>query len=150
MIGFVFRWLLPAFGLGMVAMALLGAPGRGAPPLESLWHAPVQTTVTRARIIEPDGVFPYARTAVLVAWPPGSGEEAEVGAMSIGEQTTHRRVLEMEVARFPAGTPITVRVAGGRPWADVADGFALAWTIGMTLLGSLLAAVGLFVNRVLR
>lgn len=150
MIGFVFRWLLPAFGLGMVAVALLRAPGRGAPPLASLWNAPVQTTITRAAVIEPHGVFPYARTAIFVAWPPGSGAEAMVGGLSIGEQRVHRRVLEMEVARFPPGMPVTVRVAQGLPWADVTDGFALAWTIGMTLLGALLAAVGAFVNRVLR
>jgi hypothetical protein len=150
MIAFVFRWVMPGFGVGMVAMALLGAPGRGAPPLASLWSAPVQTVVTQARIIESEGVVLYPRTAVFVAWPPGSGQEARVGAMSIGQPMTHRRVLEMEVARFPPGASITVRVAEGRPWADVTDSFALAWTIGMALLGSLLAAVGVFLNRALR
>ena len=52
MIGFVFRWLLPGFGLAMVAMALIGAPWRGEPPLASLWHPRVETVVTRAEIIE--------------------------------------------------------------------------------------------------
>jgi hypothetical protein len=95
-------------------------------------------------------VVRYPRTAVFVAWPPGTGQEAKVGAMSIGQPMTHRRALEMEIARYPAGAPITVRVAAGHPWADATDGFALAWTIGMALLGSLLAAVGIVLNRALR
>lgn len=150
MIRFVFRWLLPGFGLAMVAMALVGAPGRGEPPLASLWHARLDSVVTRAEIIEADGPFPYPRTAIFVAWPPGSGGEAAVGGMSIGQPMTHRRILEMEIARFPPGTPITLRVAGGRPWADRTDRFALAWTIGMAMLGALLAAIGVFLNRALR
>lgn len=150
MIGAVFRWVLPGFGLAMVAMALLGAPGRGAPPLASLWNARVETTVARAEILEADGAFLYPRTGVFVAWPPGSGGTAMVGAMSIGQPMTHRRILEMEVERFPPGAPITVRVADGRPWADATDGFALAWTIGMALLGALLAVVGVVLNRALR
>lgn len=151
MIAVVLRWLLPGFGAGMAAIALLGAPGRGTPPLASLWGPRVETVGTAAQIIESDARQTWPRTEIRVAWPPGSAAEAPVGALSVGhEPPTHRIVLQHEIARFPPGARITVRVADGQPWADATDGFAPAWTIAMTLLRSLPAAAGAFLNRALR
>lgn len=150
MIAFVFRWLLPGFGLGMLAVALLGAPGRGTPPLATLWGERVATTVTAAEIVENDPRHSWRRTEIRVAWPPGGTAEAPVGALSASARAHQRAALETELARFPPGARIMVRTADGQPWADATDGFALAWTIGMALAGAMLAAVGLFLNRALR
>ena len=150
MIGFDFRWLVPAVGLAFVAIGLAGAPGRGEPPLASLWGGRAETVVTSARILDNDPRFTWPRTEVRVAWPPGSTGEAPVGGLYLSARPNHLAVLDAELARFPAGRPITVRVAYGQPWADRTDGFALAWTIGAVLLGGLVAAIGIFLNRALR
>lgn len=150
MIAFVFRWVLPGFGLGMVAMALLGAPGRGEPPLASLWGGRVETVVTAARIVEDPARFTLPRTEITVAWPPGTAGEAPVGGLYVSARPNRRAALETVIARFPPGMPLTVRVAHGRPWADRTDLFALAWTLGAVFLGGLVAAVGIVLNRALR
>lgn len=150
MIAFVFRWLFPAIGLAFVAAGLLGAPGRGEPPLASLWGGRAGTVVTSARIIENDPRHTLPRTEVRVTWPPGSATEAPVGGLYLSARPRGRAALEAEVARFPAGTPITVRIAEGRPWADRTDVFALIWTLGAVLLGGIVAAIGLVLNRALR
>ena len=150
MIGFVFRWLFPAVGLAFVAIGLLGAPGRGEPPLGSLWGGRVETVVTAARILENDPRFTWPRTEIAVAWPPGGAGEAPVGGLYLSARPGHRAALEAEIAKYPPGTPVTVRVAHGQPWADRTDGFALGWTIGAVLLGGLVAAVGIVLNRALR
>ena len=150
MIAFVFRWLLPGFGLGMMAIALLGAPGRGTPPLATLWGERVATTVTAAEIVENDPRHTWPRTEIRVAWPPGGTTEAPVGALSASARPQQRAALEAELTRFPPGARIMVRTADGQPWVDATDGFALAWTIGAVLLGGLVAAIGIFLNRALR
>lgn len=148
MIAFVFRWLFPMAGLGFLAVGLLGAPGRGDPPLASLWGGRAETVVTSGAIIRAGGTWP--RTEIRVAWPPGSATEAAVGALGVGARPNRLDLLEAELARFPPGTPIRVRIARGLPHADRTDVFALAWTIGAVLLGGLVAAVGIVLNRALR
>lgn len=150
MVGFVLRWIFPAVGLFFVAIGLIGAPGRGSPPLASLWGGRVDTVVVAARIVANDPQQAWPHTEIRVAWPPGSRTEAVVGALSVRARGRHRAVLDEEIAGFLPGTPITVRVADGRPYADVTDVFALVWTIGAVVLGSLVAAVGLLLNRALR
>ena len=148
MIAFVFRWVFALVGLVFLAIALLGAPERGNPPLASLWGGRADTLVTAALIIEPERSWPH--TEIRVAWPPGSGTEMPVGGLSIRARPSQRAGLDAEVARFPAGSPITVRVAGGLPYADRTDLAALIWTLGAVFLGGLVAAVGIFINRALR
>jgi hypothetical protein len=150
MIVFVFRWVFPAVGLLFLTIGLIGAPGRGSPPLASLWGGRAEAVVTAARIVEDDPLQNWPYTQVSVAWPPGSSRTAVVGALTERARPSQRAVLEPVVARFPAGTRITVRVAGGRPYADVTDVFALLWTIGAVLLGGLVAAIGVVLNRALR
>ena len=149
-IGVVFRWVFPAVGLLFVAVGALGAPGRGTPPLASLWGGRVETVVTSARIVEDDPRQSWPHTEIRVAWPPGGTGEAVVGALSIRARGPNRPALDQEIARFPPGTPITVRVADHKPYADVTDIFALVWTIGALLLGSLVAGIGFVLNRALR
>jgi hypothetical protein len=149
-IGFVFRWVFPAVGLAFVALGLAGAPARGEPPLASLWGGRVETVVTAARIVEDPARFTWPRSEVLVAWPPGSASQAPVGGLYVSARPNQRAPLEAEIARFPPGMPLTVRVAQGGPWADRTDLFALAWTVGAVFLGGLVAAVGIVLNRALR
>ncbi len=150
MIGFVFRWVFPAVGLAFVALGLGGAPGRGEPPLASLWGGRVETVVTEARIVEDLSRFTWPRSEVLVAWPPGSAGQAPVGGLYVSARPNQRAALAAEIARFPPGMPLTVRVAQGQPWADRTDLFALGWTLGAVFLGGLVAAVGIALNRMLR
>jgi hypothetical protein len=150
MIAFVFRWVFPAIGLLFLAIGLAGAPGRGSPPLASLWGGRAETVVTAARIVDDDPLQRWPYTEISVAWPPGSPQTAMVGALSVRARPAQRDVLEREIARLAPGTPIIVRVAGGRPFADVTDVFALLWTAGAVLLGGLVAAIGIVLNRALR
>lgn len=106
--------------------------------------------MTAARILRDDPRFTWPRTEIRVAWPPGGSGEAPVGGLYLSARPNHLVVLEAELARFPPGRRIVVRMAGGQPWADRTDGFALAWTIGAVLLGGLVAAIGIVLNRALR
>lgn len=148
MIAVVFRWIFPMVGLCFLAVGVLGAPGRGDPPLASLWGERAETVVTSGRIVTAGGTWP--RTEIRVAWPPGSATEAPVGSLGLHARPNRLDLLEAELARFRPGTPIRVRIARGLPHADRTDAFALAWTIGAVLLGGLVAAVGVVLNRVLR
>ena len=150
MIRFAFRWLFPAVGLAFVTIGLVGAPGRGDPPLATLWGGRTETVVTAARIIEGDPRSTWPRTEIRVAWPPGGMDESPVGGLSVSARPQWRARLDAEIARHPIGARITVRIAHQRPWADRTDIFALAWTVGAVVLGGLVAAAGMLANRVLR
>lgn len=145
---FVFRYVFLIVGYGFVLIGIVGAPGRGEPPLASLLQR------TEARVVGADvvegrraGGRPWSRPRIEVAWPdPASGLVAEVQAMPEGS----RAEAEAVVAQNRPGTMMRVRVAEGRPWADRTDVFALVWTIGAVLLGGLVGTVGLVINRALR
>ena len=148
MVAFVFRWLFPAVGLAVLGLGLAGAPGRGDPPLASLWGGRMEAAVTSGHIVTADSTWP--RTEIRVTWPPGSTTVAAVGSLSISARPNQRDPLRAELARFPPGSVISVRVAHGMPYADRTDIFALVWTVGAVLLGGLVAAIGIVINRSLR
>lgn len=148
MIAFIFRWLFPAMGLGLLTIGLWGAPERGDPPLASLLGARVETVVTTALVVTPERNWPH--TEIRVVWPPGSGTDLPVGGLSVRARPADRARLQVVVAQYPAGSPVTVRVAGGRPYADRTDFFALLWTLAAVFIGGLVASIGIFINRMLR
>ncbi len=150
MVVFVFRWVFPLVGLAFLAAGLLGAPQRGDPPLASLWGGRADTVVTVARIVDDPARGYPPRTEIRVVWPPRSGTEMPVGGLSVSARPRYRETLQAELARFPPGLPIRVRVADGLPYADRTDPFALLWTIGAVFLGGLVAAIGVLLNRTLR
>jgi hypothetical protein len=150
MIPFVFRWVFPLVGLAFLAVGLWGAPDRGNPPLASLWGGRAETVVSAATIIETDGHHTWPRTEIRVVWPPGGVTDMPVGGLSVRRRPSQRSQLEAALARHPPGSPITVRIAGGLPYDDRTDWFALIWTLGAVFLGGLVAAVGIVANRVLR
>ncbi len=147
---FVFRWVFIVVGGFFFVVGLLGAPTRGTPPLASLAER-AETTVADSEVVLTGYVGGNPRWAprVRVRWPPGGADVALVGAMNVGVDRGNRAISQALVDRWPAGTPIRVRVAEGLPWADTIDWFALIWTIGAVVLGGIVFLVGVLVNRVL-
>lgn len=148
---FAFRWVFIVAGGFFFVVGLVGAPTRGTPPLASLSER-VDTTVVDSEVVITGYVGGNPRWAprVRVRWPPGGEDIAVVGALNAGIDRGDRAVSQTLVERWPAGSPIRVRVAQGLPWADTIDWFALIWTIGAVVLGAIVLLVGVLVNRVLK
>lgn len=145
---FVFRYVFLVVGYGFVLIGIIGAPGRGEPPLASLLHS-TEARVVTSEVVEESRSGGRIRhwPRIEVAWPDAtSGLAAEVRALG----PSSRPEAEAVVAENRPGTMMRVRVAEGRPWADRTDRFALVWTIGAVLLGGLVGTVGLVINRALR
>lgn len=140
------RWVLPAMGLVALGVALIGAPTRGVPPLASmLQREEARVLSATLRDVTPPGGQRRVQILIELAWPSGDQGRALLGGAD-------RLPLSPEgvIAAHPPGSKLRVRVAGGQPWADVTDLFALGWTLFIALLGAGLAAVGVVLNRALR
>ncbi|WP_417206107.1 hypothetical protein [Antarctobacter sp.] len=151
MLTIVLRYGILAVGLLFLWFASLSARFGEPPPLSLFSPRETLTVETSEVVTSPVGNGTTRTDPVLtVEWPRGSGDRVTVkGLLALTQRGDVDRAREM-VAAYPPGSDIRLRIVGAQPMANRQDLFGTLHAVFMGLMGCLIAAGGVVLNRALK
>lgn len=143
------RFLPSLFALVFILMAW-GSWNFGVPPTWTQFAERAPSEVMSSTVVEGpygNGTTKYSPT-VMVTWPPGSTDTVELGNVAPEFFSYNSRGAREVAARYVPGTPITVRVFEGRPYADQIEWFKLTHASFLSLMCIVLAGIAWLFFRI--
>lgn len=151
MLTVVLRYGVLIVGLLFVWIAIQSARWGEPPPLSLL--GPRETLIVEnATVVAAPVGNGTTRTdpVITVEWPRDSGVQVAVKGVQAVTQRGDADRARAIVADYPPGSEIRVRLVRGQPMADRQDLFGTLHALFMGLMGGLVAALGLLLNRSLK